>query len=791
MRFHAEVKREQDRRAGYRIRGYYPETGAYRRDLYPRHLEIMALGAKYRERCFLAGNQCITPWTPIETGRATRLSGELLDGRAFDVQSWDGVSRCTTPARPVFLRGIEPAFRLYLGNGGWLDCSRKHQVLTHEGWLSVGQLIRLSSGIRWWGTSEGSPASYAPGGCLGDGPLHRLSGSVQVLLHAVGDALPLVQQGMLGDAAVRICQCSHAFQALGLIATEDVLALLADLCGQFADPTAALDARWSPDERRARWRFARASTQLPTALRSTRDRDACDVVDLWESGCLADDRTPRPRGTTGQGVARYHEAFHLADGQREFLEAPAHSVMFSPSSHPLLVGGDSIVAVVPLGCQPIIDFQVPRTHAYVTSGVVSHNCGKTEGVGAYELTCHMTGNYPTWWTGRRYDRPVTTWAAGDTSKTVRGIIQTKLLGPPGQEGTGMLPAHTILHKTAKGGVSGAVDMIWVRHASGGHSTLELKSYDQRREGFQGTVIDMIWLDEEPPYDVYVECLLRTATNNGMILATFTPLMGITPLIVEYLSAKDDPESPKAIVQAGWDDVPHLTPEAKKQLMASIPVHQRNARTKGVPELGAGSIYPIPREDFEVSDFEVPPHWRHGYGMDVGWRWTAAAFGAWNLDTDTLYIWSAYKRGQAEPAVHAGAIKARGGTWMAGVIDPAAQQRSQDDGRRLLTLYREEGLNLHVADHAVESGIFQVYNRLSTGRMKVFKSCAEWFAEHALYRRAPNGHVVKENDHLMDGTRYLELSGLAYAVAKPVNEPKKNEPEFLPYVASEQSLSWMG
>jgi phage terminase large subunit-like protein len=166
--------------------------------------------------------------------------------------------------------------------------------------------------------------------------------------------------------------------------------------------------------------------------------------------------------------------------------------------------------------------------------LAANRVGKTEGVGAYETTLHLTGQYPEWWEGRRFERPIKAWAAGDTSKTVREILQDKLLGPPGQLGTGMIPGDLIVKTTAKAGVADATDTVWVRHTSGRVSTLVLKSFDQRRESFQGTEQDLVWLDEEPPEDIYAECLLRTMTTGGLLLCTFTPLQGLTPLVLQFL-----------------------------------------------------------------------------------------------------------------------------------------------------------------------------------------------------------------------------------------------------------------
>jgi phage terminase large subunit-like protein len=166
--------------------------------------------------------------------------------------------------------------------------------------------------------------------------------------------------------------------------------------------------------------------------------------------------------------------------------------------------------------------------------LAANRIGKTEGVGGYEVTLHLTGRYPDWWPGRRFDRPVRVWSAGDSSPTVREIIQHKLLGPIGSWGTGLIPGEAIERITRKAGVADTVDSVVVKHRSGGSSYLVLKSYDQRRESFQGTEQDVIWLDEEPPLGIYTECLLRTMTNNGMVLLTFTPLLGLSDVVLQFL-----------------------------------------------------------------------------------------------------------------------------------------------------------------------------------------------------------------------------------------------------------------
>lgn len=227
---------------------------------------------------------------------------------------------------------------------------------------------------------------------------------------------------------------------------------------------------------------------------------------------------------------------------------------------------------------------------------------------------------------------------------------------------------------------------------------------------------------------------------------------------------------KFTVTATWDDVPHLTKEAKAELWASIPPYQRDARSKGIPSLGAGAIYPVPESEIVVPDFAIPPHFARAYGMDVGWNRTAVIWGALDRDTDVLYLYSEHYRGGAEPSVHAVAIQARG-KWLQGAIDPASRGRSQVDGRNLLQMYTDLGLHLAKADSSIETGIYRVWQRLSSGRLKVFESCSNWIREFRLYRRDDKGRIVEKDDHLMDGTRYLEMELLLIAKSEPAKPDK--------------------
>jgi hypothetical protein len=224
---------------------------------------------------------------------------------------------------------------------------------------------------------------------------------------------------------------------------------------------------------------------------------------------------------------------------------------------------------------------------------------------------------------------------------------------------------------------------------------------------------------------------------------------------------------KYMVTASWEDAPHLDEKTKAELLAAPPPYLRDPRSKGIPSLAAGAIFPIEISEIEVAPFQLPNYWPRSYSLDVGWNRTACIWMAWDRSVDCMYLYTEHYRGRAEPSIHAAAIKARG-DWIPGVIDPAARGRMQTDGEQLIQTYRDLGLKVNPYDNSVESGLYEVWERLSTGRLKVFSTLQNWKAEYRLYRRDENGKVIKQFDHLMDATRGLVLSGRSVAICRPAN-----------------------
>lgn len=164
--------------------------------------------------------------------------------------------------------------------------------------------------------------------------------------------------------------------------------------------------------------------------------------------------------------------------------------------------------------------------------------------GSYEAALHATGMYPDWWEGKRWKEPVSIWCAGKTNETTRDIVQHNLFGDlihddnrKAMSGTGMVPQKCIGLLTWKPGLPDLIDVAKVKHVSGGWSKIGLKTYEQGRGAFEGTSQHHIWIDEEAPFDVYQECRIRLMSTDGQITLTFTPLSGMSEVVMDFLNVR--------------------------------------------------------------------------------------------------------------------------------------------------------------------------------------------------------------------------------------------------------------
>lgn len=378
---------------------------------------------------------------------------------------------------------------------------------------------------------------------------------------------------------------------------------------------------------------------------------------------------------------------------------------------------------------------------------------------ANEIAYHLTGLYPKWWIGRKFNAPTVGWAAGVTSESTRDTLQRLLIGRAGHHGTGAIPAKLIESITSARGVADSIDTVMVRHKGGGLSQLSFKSYERGREKWQGETLHFVAFDEEPPLEIYTEGLTRTNATEGVVWITFTPLLGMSNVVKRFLVDK----IPNCdVIKATIDDAKHYTEKQKEQIIKAYPEHEREARAKGIPALGSGKVFPVAESMIKVNPFPIPPHWVRICGLDVGWDHpTAAVWLAWDKDADVIYVYDTYRQRKESVIVHAAALRAKG-EWIPISYPHDMFQADKGSGIQLAKQYRDQGLNM-LPDRAkfedgssgVEAGISEMLTRMQTGRFKIFSHLTEWFEEFHMYHRK-NGLIVKLNDDLLAATRYAVM-----------------------------------
>ena len=417
--------------------------------------------------------------------------------------------------------------------------------------------------------------------------------------------------------------------------------------------------------------------------------------------------------------------------------------------------------------------------------MAANRVGKTY-CGAAETAYHLTGEYPSWWEGRRFDKGVRAWVAGESNDTTRDIIQRELLGTPQDpqlRGTGAIPLKNIVETIRKPGVPNAYSAALVRHTSGRNSHISFKAYEQGFEKFMGEAVDVIWLDEEPKQEIFSQCITRTADTNGVVYMTFTPEKGMTNVVSAFLN---DLKPGQSVSTATWEDVDHLDEKTKKQLLSVYSPAEREMRSKGIPVFGSGLVYPVSESDITCEDFDIPAHFICLAAIDFGFDHpTAISWVAFDPDNDIIYVYDEYRRSKETPITHAAVLNARTpGLPVAFPHD--GLQHDKGSGVQLAQQYRDLGVYMlpeHFSNppadgkltgnNSVEAGISILLQRFETKRLKLFESCTETMEEMRLYHRK-NGKVVPIKDDLLSALRYASLS------VERFGEKQKNKASYRKY-----------
>lgn len=142
-----------------------------------------------------------------------------------------------------------------------------------------------------------------------------------------------------------------------------------------------------------------------------------------------------------------------------------------------------------------------------------------------------------------------------------------------------------------------------------------------------------------------------------------------------------------------DDAEHYTPAQRQAIIDSYPPHEREARTKGIPSMGSGRVFPITEESLTVAPFQIPAHFVQIIGIDFGWDHPFAAIHcAWDREADVFYVCKEYAARETTPVLHAAAIKPWG-EWIPVAWPHDGLQHDKGSGEALKEQYRAQGLNM--------------------------------------------------------------------------------------------------
>ncbi len=412
----------------------------------------------------------------------------------------------------------------------------------------------------------------------------------------------------------------------------------------------------------------------------------------------------------------------------------------------------------------------PKKNRWVFGG---NRSGKTE-CGAVESVYMARGIHPY----RENRDNVFGWVVSLSQQVQRDVAQAKILNYLNRS---WIVDITMLSGKKESPEYGVIDQIKIRNAFGGISTIGFKSCDQGREKFQGSSLDFVWFDEEPPKDIYDECRMRVLDKKGDIFGTMTPLKGLTFIYDEiYLNAKNNPQVWCEFME--WSDNPYLDQTEVKALNDSLSDDQLDSRRYGRFKSSEGLVYPEFDENVHVIEpMNLPSEWQDNISIDPGLNNPLSAH--WYcVDYDgNVYVVAEHFEAGKDVIYHAQKIKEISSSlgWkkdslgkISALIDSAANQKTLSSLKSVTELFYEQGINVNPSvNKDLFSGIQRVkqYLKVVDGRPKIyiFKNCVNLIRELKSYRWGEGENPRKTDDHALDELRY-------YLMTKPKNTPPKQQ-----------------
>lgn len=396
--------------------------------------------------------------------------------------------------------------------------------------------------------------------------------------------------------------------------------------------------------------------------------------------------------------------------------------------------------------------------------------GKTE-CGAVESIWLCRGEHPF----KKLEKACDGWVVSLSRQVQRDVAQSKILSYLKPEWI----QDVVMSEGRKDSLSGGIiDYILIKNVFGGVSKLGFKSCDQGREKFQGTSLDFVWFDEEPPYDIYIECKMRVIDRCGQIFGTMTPLKGLTWVYDEiYVNEKNDPDIWHTFMT--WQDNPFLASEEIQKLYECMSKDELESRCYGKFVGHSGGVYNEFDENVHVIEpFAVPYEWYDNISIDPGLNNPLSAHW-YAVDFDgNVYVIAEHYQAQKDIIFHSQKIKEicdnlnwhRKNGYINALIDSAASQRTLASTKSVADLFYDNGILVNTnVNKDVFSGIQRVKSYFKNvngkARLFIFKNCTNMIREIKTYRWGDGDNPIKKDDHAVDELRY-------YIMSKPENKEAK-------------------
>lgn len=417
--------------------------------------------------------------------------------------------------------------------------------------------------------------------------------------------------------------------------------------------------------------------------------------------------------------------------------------------------------------------------------------------GAAEMSYHITGRYPPDWkgavingSGRVY------WCVGINHKMVKNIQQLELLGTNNitmidQVGSGAIPRDAIILDRGIEKDGPQCLAIKIKHVDGGVNTLEFLSC-QNPDSFMGAEVAAAWQDEESPnsMEIYSHLSARLINslgigNNGLLIITATPEQGETALNTLF---QNDKSGELYLKTATWWDCPRFTAEQIEIELNQLPPWARDMRSKGLPFIGHGAVFPFSDDDLLIDDVTPGDNWEVIAGVDWGnvRDPSVVIIALRDPDTQTYYLYDIFYFDESEEArsadnvaksllnsrysnvpviiPHDSGLKSDAATTKGKILERYNVNvkfpifHNPPDSLLKVPKYG----NISKAYNDVATGLEEMIFMMREGRFKVCRRCYQWLVEKRSYSYSVNERTGSiepkgKDDHCIDASRYAVLS----------------------------------